>query len=225
MDQHQIVGVLASNPMFDRLSRYELTKLSEDFSERRYAKGDPVFIQGAPGDALFVLVEGSLKVVLTSEDGEEMVLVTLRPPGSVGELALADGGPRSASVIALEDSHMLVLPRSRWIQRMGEHAALRQALLEVLATTLRRLTDQAADFVFLDLQGRVAKLLISLAEAGESESLDLKMTQTDIAHMVGGSRQSVNQILRGFQHRGDLEVDGGSLVIKNLERLRRLAHV
>jgi CRP-like cAMP-binding protein len=225
VDQQRIVGVLASNQMFDRLSRFELAKLAEEFSVRTYDKNDVVFLQGDVGDALFVLVSGALKIMVTSEDGEEMVLVTLEPPATLGELALVDKGPRSASAIALEASTLLVLSRSRWERLVEEHPVMQDALVEALARTLRRLTDQAADFVFLDLPGRVAKMIIRLSERAESRSLDLKMTQTDIAHMVGGSRQSVNQILRTFESRGYLSFEGPNVVIKSLERLKHLARV
>ena len=211
--------------MFDRLSRFELGRLAQEFTERTYEKGDVVFLQGDVGDALFVLVGGALKIMVTSEDGEEMVLVTLEPPATLGELALVDGGPRSASAIALEASTLLVLPRSRWERLVEAHEEMQTALVEALARTLRRLTDQAADFVFLDLPGRVAKMIIRLSERAESGSLDLKMTQTDIAHMVGGSRQSVNQILNSFESRGYITFDGPNLRIRQLDRLKHLARV
>ena len=225
MDQQQIVGALASNQMFDRLSRFELGKLAQEFTERNYEKNDVVFLQGDVGDALFVLVSGALKIMVTSEDGEEMVLVTLEPPATLGELALVDHGPRSASAIALEPSRLLVLPRSRWERLVEEHDEMQTALVEALARTLRRLTDQAADFVFLDLPGRVAKMLLRLSERAESGSLDIKMTQTDIAHMVGGSRQSVNQILKNFESRGYIDFEGPNVVIRRLDRLQHLARV
>ena len=102
-----------------------------------------------------------------------------------------------------------------------------ESLLQSLGGVLRRLTEQTSDLVFLDLHGRVAKLLAGIAEergSGDDEiELNLELTQTDLANMVGGSRQSVNQILRSFERRGYLEMSGRRVVIRNLEKLRARA--
>jgi CRP-like cAMP-binding protein len=109
-----------------------------------------------------------------------------------------------------------------------EYPALADSLSRTLGATLRRVLDQAADLIFLDLPGRVAKLLITLAEerstgADRDRVLDLHVTQGTIAGMVGGSRSSVNQILRGFEARGLLEVDGRKIILKKEDALRRRA--
>jgi CRP-like cAMP-binding protein len=176
---------------------------------------------------LFVVTEGRVKVVVTSEEGDEMLLVTLQPVDVFGELALIDGEPRSASAETLEPTKVLVLTRTTFLETLHESPAMTESLLRSMGAVLRRLTEQAADLVFLDLHGRVAKLLLGLAEkggdGGSATELDLKLTQTDLASMVGGSRQSVNQILRSFEQRGYLEMQGRKLILKAPEQLRRRA--
>lgn len=157
-----------------------------------------------------------------------MLLVTLGPPEIFGELALLDGGLRSASAEALEDTSLLVVTRPTFLEVLRSSPSLTEALLRTLGGLVRRLTEQTADLVFLDLYGRVAKLLVTFAQAhGETQGdeivLDLQLTQTDIASMVGGSRQSVNQILRAFERRGYLEMHGRRIVLKRPDQLRRRA--
>ncbi len=177
---------------------------------------------------MFVISEGLVKVFVTSEEGEDMVLVTLRSPETFGELALIDGGLRSASAEALEPTSAVTLSRNTLLELLQSHPALAQALLASLGGLVRRLTEQAADLVFLDLHGRVAKLLLSLAEErGRHEDqlvlLDLQVTQGDLAAMVGGSRQSVNHILHAFQRRGYLDIEGRRIALKDLPALARRA--
>jgi CRP/FNR family cyclic AMP-dependent transcriptional regulator len=221
-------ALLGRTKLFDDLPSAALLRLGERAVERSYRRGQMIFGQGDPGEALFVVSDGLVKVFVTSEDGDEMVLVTLRPPETFGELALIDGGARSASAETLEATTVLVLTRSTVLEVMTEHPVLAESLLRALGAVVRRLTEQAADLVFLDLHGRVAKLLLTLAadrgqSRGDETLLDLHMTQTNLAAMVGGSRQSVNQILRAFERRGYLEFHGRQVVLRHPEMLRRRA--
>ncbi|MGH2730093.1 MAG: Crp/Fnr family transcriptional regulator [Actinomycetota bacterium] len=226
----QTVALLAQNELFAHLDREALFKLAERAERRTYKKGEFVFRQGDPGESLFVLLDGVAKVVVGSEQGDEMVLVTLQASDSFGELAVVDGRPRSASVEVLEPAIALVIDRKTLVSLVDEHPSVAEGLLRSLGTVLRRLTDQASDFVFLDLHGRVAKLLIGFAEAhGEATDegvlLDLHLTQGDLARMVGGSRQRINQILGSFANRGYLELRGRQIMLKRLPILRRRAGV
>jgi len=141
---------------------------------------------------------------------------------------VVDGGPRSASAEALEPTVVLTITRQVLLELAARDRALIEALLQVLGGLLRRLTEQASDLVFLDLPGRMAKLLAGLAaerglETPDGVELDANLTQTDLAGMVGASRQSVNQILQGFVRRGYLQVRGRRIVVHRLDLLRRRA--
>jgi CRP-like cAMP-binding protein len=219
-------GLLAATPLFHELGEPALLGLAERATERTYERGEALFHQGDPGDSLFILVDGLVKVFVASEKGDEMVLTTLRPPDSFGELALIDGGPRSASIRALEPTTALTVGRSALQELMQRQLEVAPALLRSMGTLARELIEHTGDLVFLDLQGRVAKLLVGIADQrGEAQdtgiALDLEVTQTDLAAMVGGSRQSVNQILHALESRGYLELHGREVVLKDLAALRR----
>lgn len=228
MRTQQAASLLATTKLFGDLDDQTLDRLAERAVERNYKKGQLVFHQGDAADALYVVEQGLVKVFVTSEEGDEMVLVTIRPPDVFGELAIVDGGDRSASAETLEPTVLLSLTRGVFLEVLQENPTMTDHLLRSLGAVLRRLTEQAADLVFLDLHGRVAKLLLGLADdRGEKTdgeiALDLHLTQTDLASMVGGSRQSVNQILRSFERRGYLDLQGKKIVLKKPELLRKRA--
>jgi CRP/FNR family cyclic AMP-dependent transcriptional regulator len=228
MRTEQAAELLARTGLFGELDEAARRRLSEVAIDRTYKKGQLIFYQGDLGESLFIVAEGTVKVFVTSEDGDEMVLVTLGPGDIFGELAVIDGGPRSASAETLEPTKLLALTRNTLLQVMTEHPSITDSLLKTLGSVVRRLTEQASDLVFLDLHGRVAKLLVGFADARGARSdgetvLDLHLTQTDLAAMVGGSRQSVNQILRMFERRGFLELRGRKIVVKEVSQLRRRA--
>lgn len=230
MRLEQAVSLLGTTRLFAGLREDALRQLAERAIERSYRKGQLIFYQGDVGESLFVVVHGSVKVFVTSEEGDEMVLVTLQTPETFGELALIDGGTRSASAETLEPTSLLAITRSSLLELLRSDPALVDSLLRSLGGVVRRLTEQASDLVFLDLHGRVAKLLLGLAEErgrhhGGDTVLDLHMTQSDLAAMVGGSRQSVNQILHAFERRGYLEFEGRKVVLKRPELLRRRANL
>jgi CRP/FNR family cyclic AMP-dependent transcriptional regulator len=228
LNTEEAAVLLSATRLFGELEREALLGLAARAVQRVYKKGQLIVYQGEPGDSVFVVVEGLVKVMVGSEGGEEMVLVTLRPRDTFGELSLVDGGPRSASAEAIETTKVLVITRSVLLEMLGEYPSLTDALLRSLGFLVRRLTEQAADLVFLDIHGRLAKLLLALAEergehTGDGIVLDLQMTQTDLAAMVGGSRQSVNQTLHSFESRGYLEIEGRMVRLKKPDELRRRA--
>jgi CRP-like cAMP-binding protein len=219
-------SILGGTELFSHLDAGLLHRLGERAISRRFRRGQLIFGEGDPGDSLFLVVDGLVKVFVTSDEGEEMVLIHLRSGDTFGELALIDGQPRSASAQALEATTVLVVTREVLLDLMRAFPPLAESLLTSLGALVRRLTEQTADLVFLDLHGRVAKLLVHfVAERGREEEpvLDLHLTQSDLAAMVGGSRQSVNQILRAFEKRGYIELRGRTMVLKRMDLLSRRA--
>jgi CRP/FNR family cyclic AMP-dependent transcriptional regulator len=221
-------ALLQNTVFFGAMAPEALQRLAEKVLRRTYARGEVIFHEDDTGDSLCIVVSGLVKVYRTSPDGDEMVLVTLGPAAVFGELPMVDGGPRSASASAVEATTVLTLNRAALLGALRDSPELVDSLLRSMGSIVRRLTDQAADLVFLDLHGRVAKLLLALsAERGSGgasdRALDLGLTQTDLANMVGGSRQSVNQVLRSFERLGYLELDGRRIVIRERELLQRRA--
>ena len=225
MTTTEIHKALAATELFRGLSDDALANIAARGIERTYRKGQLLFHAGDAGDALFVLVEGALKGYVTSEDGNELALGQIEGPAVVGEVALADGGPRSASMEVVEQARVLVLSRAEFFALLGEHPALIESYICLLAALIRRLQTRTEDFVFLDLQGRVAKLLLRLLDERSTDgtSLDLRMTQGELASMVGGSRPSVNQVLKTLEGRGYIDLEGKQVVVNDPDSLRRLA--
>lgn len=221
--------LLRETELFRGIDPVAATELSRRMVRKTFRRGQPLFHQGDPGDALYVVVDGSVAVVVSSESGDRMVLTTLHPADSLGEIALLDGGPRSASAEAVEETTALVLSRAAFLDLLREHPPLAVQLLRSLGALVRRLSEQASDFVFLDLPGRVAKVLVRLAEDSgpevEGVPIEVAVTQGRLAEMAGGSRQSVNQILQSFQQRGLLEVQGRRVLICQPVALRRRAGI
>ncbi|MEX2539942.1 MAG: Crp/Fnr family transcriptional regulator [Actinomycetota bacterium] len=225
MNTAEAAALLSRTRLFGTLHHNVHASLARLAVPRTYAKGQVIFFEGDTGESMYVVADGAVKVFMVSEEGDEIVLVTVREPDSFGELAVLDGAPRSASAAALEPTEMLVITRTTLLDVMRDHRELGERVLSSVGGLLRRLTEQTADLVFLDLPGRVAKLLARIAEErGRQEDgavvVDLGVTQTDLARMVGGSRQSVNQALRDLQRQGAIEVDGHCVRIHHLDRLR-----
>jgi CRP-like cAMP-binding protein len=196
---------------------------------RRFRRGEVIFHAGDPGDSLSIVRGGSVKILVAPEDGSEpAILTTVGPGGFFGELALLDGGARSATAVAVEASETVVLHRDAFDRLLDENAAIRRALLSALAGEVRRLTAQLEDLHFLDLPGRLARHLLREIEGAEGPApsgevrLPWPYTQGELASMIGGSRQSVNRLLADFVSQGVLRFDGDELVVPD-PRLLALA--
>lgn len=206
----------ADDPMLDAVARVLRT--------RRFRRGETIFHQDDPGDALFIVASGSVKVVLPSDEGAEPAIVAILSRGEFfGELALLDGAPHSATVVAVEPAETLVLHRDAFLELIDTDAGLRRALLASLATEIRRLTGHVEDLHFLDLPGRLASRIVRLAAgAGATEGearIPWPYTQSELAGMIGGSRQSVNRLLADLSEQGLVRLERDHLVIADLERL------
>lgn len=216
--------------LFAGMGQESLQAIARTLRSRRFRRGEVLFHEGDPGDALFVVASGAVKVVVPSEEGEEAILATLHRGDFLGELALLDGAPRSASAVALEPTEALALPRDQFRALVASEPAIRDALLAALSGELRRLTKHVAELHFLDLTGRLAARLARLAEEhGERQPngsirLDAPLTQSDLAAMIGATRQSVNKLLGEFEAEGLLVIERDSIVVPDLARLSSAAH-
>jgi CRP-like cAMP-binding protein len=217
--------------LFARLDEPTLDALVAAMRPRRFRRGEVVFHVGDPGDALFVVTRGAIKIKVEPDDGSEpAILTTIEPGGFFGELALLDGAPRSATAQTLGPTEVQVLRRDTFDALLDQEPALRRALLTALAQEIRRLTIQVGDLHFLDLPGRLANHLLRLADVGAAAApfrpfpegeirLVWPYTQGELAGMIGGSRQSVNRLLADFVGQGLLQFDGEVLVIPEPRRL------
>ena len=190
---------------------------------RTFRKGQLLFVENDPGESLIVLKRGSVAVFRTSPTGERAVLSVLRPPDVFGEVSLLDGAARSASAEALEDCLALALSRGAFMELVHSNPRILDAVMRSLGGLIRRLTEQNADHVFLDLPGRVAKTLVRLAGESAAPMITIELNQSQLAEMAGGSRQSVNQAIGSFASRGWLRTEGRRIVVTDVSALRRRA--
>ena len=228
MDEDFAVDCLRSCVLFADVEKEPLRTLANGLRRRRYRRNEVIFHQGDPGDALHIVASGAVKIVLPSPEGEEAIIATLRRGDFFGELALLDGAPHSATATALESTETLMLPRETLRELLSREEGLRDAMLAALARELRRLTGHVEELHFLDLAGRLAMRLTRLArdagtDAGGAARLDWPYTQSDLAAMIGGTRQSVNKLLSELVQDGLVQLDRETLVIPNVERLARRA--
>lgn len=220
-----VLQSLSGIPFFGGLEPAALERLAASMRARRFRRGEVIFHIGDPGDALFVIVSGDVKISLPSETGDEAILATLRPGDVFGELALLDGAPRSASATAIGPTETVVLPRDRFRELLASEAGFRDALLASIAGELRRLTHHVEELHFLDITGRLAARLIRLAEEGGTVlpdgaiQLRASLTQADLAAMVGCTRQSVNKLLGQFTDHGLVRLERDGIVISDLAGL------
>ena len=224
MDLQHRAGVLGRTELFGGIDESMRRRIAEHVAERVVERGQCVFTQDQPGDRMYVLAEGAVKLFVSSRGGGMVELVRHRPPATFGEVALLDGGPRSASAEATERSVLLVVTRAELLALLRSEEQVAEALLRTLGTIVRRTTRQVSDLAFLDLQGRVARQLLVLAGAnGDGTARTRQVTQGELASMVSGARQTVNQALRSLETRGYIRADGRSFEILDRERLEHLA--
>ena len=227
IDDGQAIETLRSTSMFGALGEEPLLELARACRQRTYRRGQYLWYQDDVGDRLIVIGKGSVKVLVSSERGDEIVLTSAGVGEILGELAVLDGSRRSASVVALEDTTVLGLDRAIAVQLMATEPAVLDAVLRSLAGLVRRLTEQTADLVFLDLGGRLAKLLLSLVhDTGRTDDpavLNNGLSQSDLAAMVGATRPAVNRALQLLASRGLITIDGQIITLRDLPGLRRRA--
>ena len=220
MDASTAATLLGRVEPFRGLDERARLTVVEHAGRRVVDKGQMVFWQDDPGEAMFVLLEGAVKLVVCSRDGELIELHRHDAPAIFGELALLDAGPRSASAEAVERSTLLVVTRPELLRLLRTEDQVAEALLRILGTIVRRTTRQVTDLVFLDLRGRVARQLLALAGDGNAWT---SVTQAELASMVSGARQTVNQALRSLESGGYIRASGRSFEILDRERLEDLA--
>jgi CRP/FNR family transcriptional regulator, cyclic AMP receptor protein len=217
-----VIGVLRDTALLRSVPAEDIGALAAASRLRNFRRGQVVFSTGDPGDTAIVVVSGRVKVVLRSADGRELTLTVIGAGGLFGELSVADNGPRSTDAETLEESALLLIPRERVQDLCARVPSVAQALTGSIAGTLRRLTGEAGDLVFLDLPRRVAKVVLSQPRDADG-LIRLRMNQEELARQVGGTRQSVNTALRGFERHGWLEVRDRVVVVQQAAALGRFA--
>ena len=214
---------LATVPLFSGLPPEELQQFAAITREKTYPKSSVILFEDDPGDSLFVIRSGRVKVVLVGEDGREVILGVLGVGEHFGELSLIDDQPRSAHVIAMEDSSLLVLRRDDFRRRVESSPTVAWTLLSELSRRLRRADGKIGGLVLLDVPGRIARLLLDMAEEGGSETIEKPLTHQTIAQMIGASRETVSRAMREFQDQGWIGVERRKIRVADREGLKKRA--
>ncbi|WP_236790718.1 Crp/Fnr family transcriptional regulator [Amycolatopsis sp. GM8] len=219
---------LARAGIFQGVEPAAAEALAQTLDSVEFPRGHVIFTEGEPGDKLYILLAGKVKIGRKSPDGRENLLWIAGPSDMFGELSIFDPGPRTSSATTVTDVRAVSMDRPslrKWISTRPEIA---EQLLRVIARRLRRTNNMVAELIFTDVPGRVARALLQLAQRfGSQEAGILRvthdLTQEEIAQYVGASRETVNKALADFAHRGWLRLEGKSVLILDPERLARRA--
>jgi len=210
--------------LFAAMREDEIAELLRDARIVEVPARHTLFHAGQPGDSLYVLLSGKVKVSLLSAEGKEAILSLLGSGDVFGEMSLLDGLPRSATVTSLEDCRLLAIGRQAFVQFLKRHADVALNLLAALSQRLRTTNNLVENLSFHPLPSRLARLLMDLgqrhgkARAGGVE-IGLRLSQEEMGHLVGASRESVNKQLRAWAESGLLEYQQGTIVIKKVDAL------
>jgi CRP/FNR family transcriptional regulator len=226
MDQREAVGLEAVRrvSLFRALDDAHVKLLAGMLRERRYKKGELIFDQGEPGDSLFLIVSGRVRIFLASPDGREATIRILEPGTSFGELAVLDRAPRSAGVMAYDDTVVLALYRDDFMTLLRASFPLVEHVIQLLAERVRYNTAYTERLAFLSVPGRVAALLVQLADSAlvGTGSVRLALTQQELADFANTTREWVNRALRDFADRGLVRLERGAVIVLDRPGLRAL---
>jgi len=219
--------VLRRSRLFARLGDSEIDAILAHATVVRHGEGDQIFAKGDPGNSMMAVLKGRVTISAPSPDGRQVVLTDMREGDVFGEIALLDGHERTADATATTDCELLVVPRRSLLALLERRPDLCIDLLVMLCERLRQTDEQVEDLAFLDLEARIAKVLVRLAEENSddqsSKPVGVRISQRALGERVGGSRESVNKHLQDWKRSGIIALGKGSIVIRDLEALASLA--
>jgi CRP-like cAMP-binding protein len=222
--------VLAKAGLFQDVDPDAAEGVAAQFEYIDVQRGQVIFHEGEPGDSLYIVLAGKVKLGRKSADGRENLVALMGPSDQFGELSMFDPGPRTTTAVAVTDSRLARMPKQALRQWITDRPEIAEKLLRVLARRLRRTNNMLADLIFTDVPGRVAKQLLQLgSKFGSIDGGHLRvthdLTQEELAQLVGASRETVNKALADFASRGWLRLEGKGVVIMDRERLARRARL
>jgi CRP-like cAMP-binding protein len=219
---------LARAGIFQGVEPAAAEALAQTLESVEFPRGHVIFAEGEPGDRLYIITSGKVKIGRKSADGRENLLSIMGASDMFGELSIFDPGPRTSTVTAVTDVRAMAMGRPELREWITKRPEIAEQLLRVIARRLRRTNNMLADLIFTDVPGRVARALLQFAQRFGSQEAGLlrvthDLTQEEIAQFVGASRETVNKALADFAQRGWLRLEGKSVLILDPERLARRA--
>jgi CRP-like cAMP-binding protein len=220
------IDALRAVPLFRDVPEPDLRAIAQLVRERKVPKSTLIISEGDPGDALSIILSGQVKVTVIAEDGREVILAVLGPGAFFGEMALLDDEPRSAHVISMEDTALLQLRREDLRARLRLAPDLAISLLRELSRRLRPADHTITSLMLLDVNGRIARLLLELArEEGEPGTrITRRLTHAAIGQMVGASRETVSRTMRNLVLSNLIAVNRREITLLDPAALRQAAH-
>lgn len=221
--------LLEDHFLFSSLPKDALDKVHATSLIRQYPKNSTIFVRGEEGDRLFAIVKGRVKISIFSEEGREIVLATMRAGDFFGEIAFLDASTRTADATVVEDCEVFSIGRGDFFPILENHPDIYMKIITVLCERLRQTNEAIEDSIFLTVPARVAKTLLRLAESyGEERNgnihFTIKISQQELANIIGTSREVVNRHLRHLQQEEVIKVEQGYLVICDREYLSEFTH-
>ena len=214
--------IFSRHPLFQKLAPPIIDRIVARAVTRKVRKGTVLFRKGDTGSSLYAVCTGSVRISVPSEYGRDAIFNVIPSGEFFGEIALLDGGSRTANAVAIEDSILMIIARRDFIPLVRENPDMAKSVIELICARLRRTSEQVEDIVFLGLASRVAKALLQLrSQSGSDPGSAIRVTQRELGQMIGVSRESVNKLLRNWQRRGWIKLKHGAVVVLSPEAIRR----
>lgn len=222
-------NILAKVALFEGLNPKQWNRLNEYLYGRVFPAGTNIITAEQPGEVVYVILRGAVKIFQDQVDGTRVILALLGPGDIVGEMSLIDSAGRSANVITIEDSHLLWMERRAFQHCLETIPEMNVNLVRILSRRVRLANEQIQALASLDVYGRVARQFLAFTEKyGETSDcgdtfIPIRLTQSDLAELVGASRKRVNQVMVSFKRQGLIKVDkDGYVTVQNRKELARL---
>ena len=219
--KHTIDDVLAATPLLAVADPRTISELARTSRWRAMQRNEMLFTAGERATSIYIVVSGTLRVFSSSTHGSEPTLAFIHEGEIVGELGVLDDVPRSASIAAFRRSEIVEVPAAPFRAAYLADQAIPRQMVTMLAARLRSVTDGLADLAYLDLGGRLSKYLLTESERQRAPAITLRLTQAELGQVLGGARQTVNQVMRTLEEAGLIAVDGRTVRIIDERGLRR----
>jgi CRP/FNR family transcriptional regulator, cyclic AMP receptor protein len=217
-------AILRAHPLFEKLGPDILERLTSYAHIKSVGAGTTIFERGDPGDCLYAVCAGTVKISNRSAGSKDAVFNIIDAGGVFGEIALLDGRDRTADAYAVTNCELMVINRRDFIPMVSSNSELALKLIELLCARLRHTSEQVEDIMFLDLPSRLAKTLLWLAANSKlADGLTVSITQREIGHIIGMTRESTNKQLRAWEEQDWIKLERGSIVILDSEALKTIA--
>ncbi len=209
-------AVLKAVPLFSSCPDEQLRMLAAVVTRKSAPRSTTVMAGGDATDSLYIVLSGRLKVLMSDAEGKEVILSILGPGEFFGEMGLIDDSPRSASVVSIEPCELLSIAKRDFKKCLAENFEMSMAVMRGLVRRLREADRKIGSLALLDVYGRVARLLLDMAETVDGEKIVTKrLPKQDIAKMIGASREMVSRVMKDLQMGGYIEVRGSSIVLRD----------